>query len=76
MGYDFLWHVNYASGIILFLFAAYLLSASDMVWPRRMMARQLSGSRLSVLNYLEHMSAPHQRCAYSSIIPSVSFMAT
>jgi hypothetical protein len=40
MRYDFLWHVAYALGIIPFLFAAYPLSAPDMVWPRRMMARQ------------------------------------
>jgi hypothetical protein len=42
MRYDFLWHVAYTLGVIPFSFAAYLLSASDMVWPRRIMARQVS----------------------------------
>jgi hypothetical protein len=75
MRYDFLWHVAYTLGVIPFSFAAYLLSASDMVWPRRIMARQLSGSRLSVLHNLEHMSAPRQRCASYAYLPSYHLLA-
>jgi hypothetical protein len=44
MRYDFLWHVAHALGIIPFSFAAYMLGAPDMVWPRRMMARQLQST--------------------------------